>query len=173
MKTLLYANRAKPKSISVISILLLAATGDITKLRCMHRECYIFADIMYNVLTDTKNTLQSRLMYGENKQMYRCGLLRDSRHCYNDLTYIVVTRELHDGAASAREDAVHFTPGVLDIIHETIHHAVVTRGPRTHQAFEDVHRWIHAGSTCVCVCVCVCVTGVWAGAGRGGVCCRR
>ena len=35
MKTLLYANRAEPKSISVISILLLAAAGDITKLRCM------------------------------------------------------------------------------------------------------------------------------------------
>ena len=43
MKTLLYANRAEPKSISMISILLLAAVGDITKLRCMHRECYIFA----------------------------------------------------------------------------------------------------------------------------------
>ena len=43
MKTLLYANRAEPKSISVISILLLAAVGDITKLRCMHRECYILA----------------------------------------------------------------------------------------------------------------------------------
>ena len=43
MKTLLYANRAESKSISVISILLLAAVGDITKLRCMHRECYIFA----------------------------------------------------------------------------------------------------------------------------------
>ena len=43
MKTLLYANRAEPKSISMISILLLAAAGDITKLRCMHRECYIFA----------------------------------------------------------------------------------------------------------------------------------
>ena len=43
MKTLLYANRAEPKSISVIPILLLAAVGDITKLRCMHRECYIFA----------------------------------------------------------------------------------------------------------------------------------
>ena len=48
MKTLLYANRAEPKSISVISILLLAAAGDITKLRCMpigcdYRECYIFA----------------------------------------------------------------------------------------------------------------------------------
>ena len=42
MKTLLYANRAEPKSISVISILLLAAAGDITKLRCMHRD-YIFA----------------------------------------------------------------------------------------------------------------------------------
>ena len=37
MKTLLYANRAEPKSISVISILLLAAAGDITKLSCMHR----------------------------------------------------------------------------------------------------------------------------------------
>ena len=47
MKTLLYANRAEPKSISVISILLLAAAGDITKLRCMHRECYIFAVTMY------------------------------------------------------------------------------------------------------------------------------
>ena len=43
MKTLLYENRAEPKSISVMSILLLAAAGDITKLRCMHRECYIFA----------------------------------------------------------------------------------------------------------------------------------
>ena len=43
MKTLLYANRAETKSISVILILLLAAVGDITKLRCMHRECYIFA----------------------------------------------------------------------------------------------------------------------------------
>ena len=50
MKTLLYANRAEPKSISVISILLLAAVGDITKLRCMHRECYIFAsqNLCYN-----------------------------------------------------------------------------------------------------------------------------
>ena len=37
------ANRAESKSISVISILLLAAAGDITKLRCMHRECCIFA----------------------------------------------------------------------------------------------------------------------------------
>ena len=50
MKTLLYANRAEPKSISVISILLLAAVGYITKLRCMHRECYIFAsqNLCYN-----------------------------------------------------------------------------------------------------------------------------
>ena len=50
MKTLLYANRAEPQSISVISILLLAAVGDITKLRCMHRECYIFAsqNLCYN-----------------------------------------------------------------------------------------------------------------------------
>ena len=55
MKTLLYANRAEPKSISVISILLLAAVGDNTKLRCMHictpyRECYIFAsqNLWYN-----------------------------------------------------------------------------------------------------------------------------
>ena len=43
MKTLLYANRAEPKSISVISILLLAVVGAITKLHCMYRECYIFA----------------------------------------------------------------------------------------------------------------------------------
>ena len=53
MKTLLYENRAEPKSISVISILLLAAAGDITKLRCMHRECYIFASqniwLQYNI----------------------------------------------------------------------------------------------------------------------------
>ena len=53
MKTLLYENRAEPKSISVISILLLAAVGDITKLRCMHRECYIFASqnlcYLYNI----------------------------------------------------------------------------------------------------------------------------
>ena len=35
MKTLLYANRPEPKSISVMSILLLAAVGGITKLRCM------------------------------------------------------------------------------------------------------------------------------------------
>ena len=48
MKTLLYANRAEPKSISVISILLLAAAGDITKLRCMHRECYIFASKIFD-----------------------------------------------------------------------------------------------------------------------------
>ena len=52
MKTLLYANRAEPKSISVISILLLAAVGYITKLRCMHRECYIFA----NILIDENDT---------------------------------------------------------------------------------------------------------------------
>ena len=54
MKTLLYANRAEPKSISVISILLLAAVGAITKLRCMHRECYIFASqnlwVYYNII---------------------------------------------------------------------------------------------------------------------------
>ena len=50
MKTLWYANRAETKSISVISILLIAAVGDITKLRCMHRECYIFASqhLWYN-----------------------------------------------------------------------------------------------------------------------------
>ena len=55
MKTLLYANRAEPKSISVISILLLAAVGAITKLRCMHRECYIFAsqNLWYTVITYT------------------------------------------------------------------------------------------------------------------------
>ena len=61
MKTLLYANRTEPKSISVISILLLAAVGDITKLRCMHREFYIFASqnlciqyVIYYVYIDTK-----------------------------------------------------------------------------------------------------------------------
>ena len=61
MKTLLYANRTEPKSISVISILLLAAVGDITKLCCMHREFYIFASqnlciqyVIYYVYIDTK-----------------------------------------------------------------------------------------------------------------------
>ena len=60
MKTLLYANRTEPKSISVISILLLAAVGDITKLRCMHRKWYIFASqnlcyhtiIIYSILSN-------------------------------------------------------------------------------------------------------------------------
>ena len=46
MKTLLYANRAEPKSISVISILLLAAVGDITKLCCMHRE-HVVCIVLY------------------------------------------------------------------------------------------------------------------------------
>ena len=39
--TLLYANRAEHKSISVISIPQLTAALGITKLYCMHRECYI------------------------------------------------------------------------------------------------------------------------------------
>ena len=62
MKTLLYANRAEPKFISVISILLLAAVGDITKLRCMHRECYIFASqnlcISYEICTQLMKMVQ-------------------------------------------------------------------------------------------------------------------
>ena len=54
MKTLLYANRAEPKSISVISILLLAAVGDITKLRCMHKGvlylCFAKSlEVVYNI----------------------------------------------------------------------------------------------------------------------------
>ena len=60
MKTLLYANRAEPKSISVISILLLAAVGDITKLRCMHRECYIFAS--QNLWLAPQQTIYSTLL---------------------------------------------------------------------------------------------------------------
>ena len=47
MKTLLYANRAEPKSISVISILLLAAVGAITKLRCMHRDSLCTPGVLY------------------------------------------------------------------------------------------------------------------------------
>ena len=61
MKTLLYANRAEPKSISVISILLLAAVGDITKLRCMHRECYIFASQnhwIYSIIMGVFNMIE-------------------------------------------------------------------------------------------------------------------
>ena len=65
MKTLLYANRAEPKSISMISILLLAAVRDITKLRCMHRECYIFAsqNLCVYVVTITMNVYLSRQQY--------------------------------------------------------------------------------------------------------------
>ena len=55
MKTLLYANRAEPQSISVISILLLSAAADITKLRCMHRECYIFFFAKSLVISYKKN----------------------------------------------------------------------------------------------------------------------
>ena len=50
MKTLLYANRAEPKSISVISILLLSAVGDITKLRCMHRDVLYLCFAKYLVI---------------------------------------------------------------------------------------------------------------------------
>ena len=62
MKTLLYANRAEPKSISVISILLLAAVGAITKLRCMHRECYIFAS--QNLCYAYRNIRYTYTIYG-------------------------------------------------------------------------------------------------------------
>ena len=64
MKTLLYANRAEPKSISVISILLLAAVGYITKLRCMHRECYIFASQnlwLYSIIVGNINYIKLTL----------------------------------------------------------------------------------------------------------------
>ena len=57
MKTLLYANRAEPKSISVISILLLAAAGYITKLRCMHRECYIFLRKIVGISKNYKHNI--------------------------------------------------------------------------------------------------------------------
>ena len=72
MKTLLYANRAEPKSISVISILLLAAVGAITKLRCMHRECYIFAsqNLCYNVLIALLNYIQYKLSFSRHIDMY-------------------------------------------------------------------------------------------------------
>ena len=92
MKTLLHANRAEPKSISVISILLLAAVGYITKLLCMHRECYIFASqnlclyctlycyvlsiitlgiLIYIIVTNTNNKLYINYIYGAyRKQAY-------------------------------------------------------------------------------------------------------
>ena len=70
MKTLLYVNRAEPKSISVISILLLAAVGAITKLRCMHRECYIFASqnlwvyfTLYGILYPIISNLNIIILY--------------------------------------------------------------------------------------------------------------
>ena len=55
MKTLLYANRAEPKSISVISILLLAAAGDIIKLRCIIGSVIsllrkIFDNTLYSII---------------------------------------------------------------------------------------------------------------------------
>ena len=43
MKTLLYENCGKPKYISVISILQLAAAGGGYLLITLRRECYIFA----------------------------------------------------------------------------------------------------------------------------------
>ena len=63
MKTLLYANRAEHKSISVISILLLAAAGDITKLRCMHRECYIFASQNFACIGSVISLLRKIFVY--------------------------------------------------------------------------------------------------------------
>ena len=78
MKTLLYANRAEPKSISVISILLLAAVGYITKLRCMLRECYIFASqnlwIYYYYLTSSHQQvvrLSGRYFTDISENVYR------------------------------------------------------------------------------------------------------
>ena len=47
MRTLLYANRAEPKSISVISILLFAAALGINKLRCVSLLRKIFEDNIY------------------------------------------------------------------------------------------------------------------------------
>ena len=73
MKTLLYANRAEPKSISVISILLLAAVRDITKLRCMHRECYIFASQNLWLFYKRKSIVGVYYNYSD-----------DGHHHYND-----------------------------------------------------------------------------------------
>ena len=50
MKTLLYANRAEPTSISVISILLLAEVGDITKLRCTGSVIYLLRKIFGTIV---------------------------------------------------------------------------------------------------------------------------
>ena len=81
MKTLLYANRAEPKSISVISILLLAAVGDITKVRCMHRECYIFTsqNLCYRYIIT--------IYYFSSKNNQR-PLLSNVKHEYNKLSNI-------------------------------------------------------------------------------------
>ena len=57
MKTLLYANRAEPKSISVILILLLAAVGAITKLRCMHSVISLLRKIFANSIQFIKECI--------------------------------------------------------------------------------------------------------------------
>ena len=86
MKTLLYANRAEPKSISVISILLLAAVGYITKLRCMHRECYIFASqnlcYKYSHLTLIQNLYEASLV------LYQCIHVRILPYYRHILSYL-------------------------------------------------------------------------------------
>ena len=81
MKTLLYANRAEPKSISVISILLLAAAGDITKLRCLHRECYIFASQnlwyfsdIYPIMDNLCNLCDTTVIPTINSFLTKCNL---------------------------------------------------------------------------------------------------
>ena len=91
MKTLLYANRSEPKSISVISILLLAAVGDITKLRCMHRECYIFAsqNLCYNV------KLQLKIDHNEIRNVEKItflGIIIDNKLDWNSQIHYVCTK---------------------------------------------------------------------------------
>ena len=53
MKTLLYANRAEPKYISMISILLLAAVGDINKLCCIVSVISLLRKIFANTIKYT------------------------------------------------------------------------------------------------------------------------
>ena len=96
MKTLLYANRAEHKSISVISILLLAAVGAITKLRCMHRECYIFASQnlwLYNQLMSIKPlvyiTMHKYITIINYQLQCKCTNALIYAYKYSDLSIII------------------------------------------------------------------------------------
>ena len=63
MKTLLYANRAQPKNISVIEYYcLLAAASGITKLRCMHWESYLCYAYVITTVMEYKYCISMKVL---------------------------------------------------------------------------------------------------------------